>query len=260
VRISHRSHRAVFLGASLLLFALAAPGRAQYSLAAPHRGIGVSVWRQDLSGELGGTDAGFQGQATLAEQGDSSFGLQANLGRWELGFTSLSHRTTAQVQATFRYDGQVYNAGDSLRLKHEVNMFDAFRRFPLSTSDSSSVFALAGVKVLGFESRVRGTQNQAEASLDETVPVPMLGLAFRAGPRDGVHLFGGVRAIRLGVGDVDAGMFDASLGLAYQPGDALRLALGYRDYSLDVEVRGGSDSGRLDLGNDGLFFEAGLRF
>lgn len=240
--------------------ALAPNAQAQYSIAAPHKGVALQIWNQDLTGSLGGTDAGFTGTATINKDSDTSVGLNANIGKWELGYIKLDNNATGNVTGTFRFDGQVYAAGDTLTLQHEVGMFDVFRRWTFASSDEASVHGIFGFKVMDLKSEIRGVANPLQASLDETVPVPMIGAAGRFGPKDGIHGFGGFRVIDLGVSDVDAKLFDWSLGVAYQPTDKVRVALGYRSFNLDVEVTDLGDSGRIDLENKGLFFEAGFQF
>jgi long-subunit fatty acid transport protein len=253
------SRRKQFALATTLL-ALAGAAHAQYSIAAPHRGAAVNLWFQDLGGSVGGVDAGFQGTATVVDDSSTAVGVNGNVGKWEIGYTSMSNDTQGNVQATFRFDNQVYTAGDTLRIKHDVSMFDVFRRFTVASTDQSTVHALFGFKVLDLDSEVRGTTNPLNATLDETVPVPMIGFGARMGPKDSVHGFAGLRWIQLGAGDVDAGFLDWSLGAAYQPTDRLRVALGYRQFDLDVEVKDLGDSGEVELDNAGLFFEAGVQF
>jgi hypothetical protein len=240
--------------------ALAPSAQAQYSIAAPHKGVSLQVWNQDLTGSLGGTDAGFTGTATISKSSDTSVGVDANLGKWELGYISLDQSTTASVIGTFKFDGQTYAAGDTLSLNHKVGMFDIFHRWTLASSDESTVHATFGFKVLDLKSEIRGVANPIQASLDETVPVPMVGLAGRFGPKNGVHGFGGFRIIDLGVSDVDVKLVDWSVGVAYQPTDRVRIAAGYRSFTMDIEITDLGDSGKIDLENKGLFFQAGIQF
>lgn len=242
------------------MMALVGAAHAQYSIAAPNAGVGVNAWFQDMGGSVGGVDAGFQGTAQVQDDSSTALGLNGNFGKWEIGYTSTSNDTTANVQQTFRFDNQVYTAGDTLRIEHDVSMFDVFRRFTLASTEQATFHALFGFKVLDLDSEVRGTVNPFQASLDETVPVPMIGFGARVGPRDSVHGFAGLRWIQIGAGDVDAGFLDYSLGAAYQPTDRLRVALGYRRFDLDVEVTSLGDSGQIELDNSGLFFEAGVEF
>lgn len=253
-------HRSFLLAAALGVAALAAPARAQYSIAAPHRGAALNLWFQDLDGTVRGVDAGFQGSATVAKDSSTSVGVNGNFGKWELGFADLSNDTTAQVRSTFRFDNQVYTAGDTLQVSHDVKMFDVFRRFTFASSDASTVHGLFGFKVMNLSSTIRGSVNPLSADLDETVPIPMIGFGARIGPKDSVHGFAGLRWMSIGVGDVDASFLDYSLGAAYQPTENLRLALGYRNFNLDVEVTDLGNSGQVDFDNGGLFFEAGVQF
>lgn len=245
------------LGAAALCVGAAS---AQYSIAAPHRGVGVQVWFEDLEGEVGGRDPGFSGSADIQADGAAVAGLTGNLGRLELGFMTMDHDTQAPVRSTFRFDGQTYNAGDTLVLDQRVTMFDIFKRRTFASSDASTVHALYGLKVLGFESKVRGTVNPTTADLDETVPLPMIGMAARVGPKDSIHGFAGFRLMSLGIGDVDAKILDWSIGAAYQPTPRIRAAVGYRSFTLDVDVEDGARSGRLDIDHTGPFVEVGIQF
>lgn len=243
------------------VLAFATQAQAQYSIASPHRGVDVNLWNQELSGSVGGTVTGLNGSASVNPDKDSSFGVSGNLGKWELAFNSLDNNTSATVNATFRFDGNTYLAGDTLTIKHEVKMFDVFRRWTLGSSENGQAHAVFGFKVLDFDSQVTSrTIAGLSGKLDETVPVPMIGVGGTFGPRDGIHGFAGFRLIDLGVSDVEAKLFDYSLGVAYQPNEQTRIALGYRSFNMDIEITDVGDSGRIDLENEGLFFSVGMKF
>lgn len=245
-----------------LALTAAGAARAQFSVANPHAGVSLYVWNQDLSGTIGGTTGGANGSGTLQEDGDSTVGLTLNWGKWELGYTRLDNTATGTVNSTFTFDGQTYTAGQTFRLEEEIGMFDLFRRFTLASTESTTVHAMFGFKVLDLKMDARTTSGPAvRGTLDETAPLPMIGIAGRFGPRTGLAGFAGIRYFGLEVGDVDASVGDISLGLDYRSDAGFHAALGWRSFEIDAKFNEGNvDSGKVDLENDGLFFEVGMKF
>jgi len=257
-----RTNQRVALAAVLALGILPA-ARAQFSIANPERGVSLYAWSEDLAGSIGGASGGVAGTGAIAEDGETVVGITGNLGKWELGFAQLDHTTTGLATTTFSFDGTTYTAGDTFRLQHDVSQFDVFRRFTLVGNDSTNVFVLGGFKVLGIESNLRGTSGGSTgltADVDETVPLPMLGLAGRFGPKQGLQFFGGVRFFSLEIDDNEAEVLEGNVGVAYRR-NKLHGAVGYRTFELDVDIEKGSPtSASLDLENSGIYFEVGLGF
>ncbi len=249
-----------------LLFALSTSvpsASAQFAVANSERGAAAFVWSQELSGSIGGTTGGTAGSGSLTGDSDSSFGVAGNFGRWEFGFVSMENESTGTVQSTFTFDGATYTAGSTFQVSQDIAMVDLFRRFTLgSAMGNANVHALFGLKFLDMDVDARSlTGPPAQGNVDGSIPLPMLGLAARFGPKSGIQGFASAKFFKLAISDVDASVTDLNLGVAYRIPGGFHAALGWRKFELDADFdEGKATSGSVDLENDGLYFEVGLKF
>jgi hypothetical protein len=249
---------------------LAAAASAQYPVASSENTASLYLWNQDFSGSIGGRggtvlapaggdiDAGFQ------EDSASSVGLSANLRQWEIGFLNLENESTGLVTSSFTFDGSTYTAGESFRISQSIQMFDLFRRHALVRDDMATIRWMFGFKILDvdLDARTAGlVAPAAQGNVSETVPLPMLGLSARFGQDRGVFSFASVKYFDLEVSDVSATITDLQLGVGYQFERDWRVNLGWRSYEFEASIdESANDQANLNLENEGVFFEVGLRF
>lgn len=255
VKVTH------ILAAAVLGAGLGSAVHAQFSQANSERGVSLFVWSEELSGDVGGRNGAISGQGRINDDKNTAVGIAGNFGKWELAYTKLDHDTTGSVNTTFTFDGRTFTAGDTFRLRHDVSMFDIFRRHTFVSNPQTTISGLFGFKVLGIDSNLQGTSGAStgiNSSLDETVPLPMIGVVGRFGPRQGLQGFAGLRYFNLDVSDNEAEVLELNVGVAYRRSN-FHGAVGYRSFGLDVESDAGqTTSASIDLENEGIYFQFGV--
>ena len=233
----------------------------------PTLDVGVHYGEYSLDGGLGFGSGGISGTTPLRRIGlgdDSPVGASATVG---LGSTMLlfsattpSFKGSGTFDANIDIGGVTINQGADVTSELNIGMYQGLLLFEIIPGSTVDLAIGLGVNMLDLSGSF--TENEGEQkklSLDQAIPIPVL--ATRAGVE---------------LGPVGLSALVTWMGVSYEGSDldALDLDLraqmdifgpmigyaGYRNTSLDIFYKDGSDFGDFDVSISGFYIGTGVSF
>jgi len=233
--------------------------------------IMIYTWDQELSGSAHGRDSGTNARAsgTLRDDDNRETGFRFYTKlfgkKFEIGYFTMDNVTTIDADVNFSFEGTDFDVSQDIFFQMDAKVFEFFPRFNLFNKDGSSLDFIFGVKVFDLSAKVTGTDLLAatvQEELDETVPVPQVGLHVRVGElKKGLRFEGTFKTLDLEVSGVDVKMTDLQAFMAYRTGQDFDVVLGYRKISNRfIKDEGTADEAGVDIDNAGLFIGGKFNF
>lgn len=225
----------------------------------------VRYWRPTLESEIVASSAGLAGTVVdpvgtlgVDEQQNALEG-RAGLtffGRHKLriGYLPLSFNGDRTITQTFTFQGQTFTANDRVITDLDVKILRAGYEFDFFKSAVGYLGLLLEVHYFDGEARLRDITSGLDERVDFRVPVPVIGLGFRAYP---VTRILSVGAELVGVYAGSKGHYlDGEASITLSPWPFVELSAGYR--VIDLEGEEGDDT--IDLFLHGPFASFTVRF
>jgi len=232
----------------------------------PTLDVGVHYGEYSLDGGLGFGSGGISGTTPLRRIGlgdDSPVGASATVG---LGSTMLlfsattpSFKGSGTFDANIDIGGVTINQGADVTSELNIGMYQGLLLFEIIPGSTVDLAIGLGVNMLDLSGSFTEDGTQTKLSLDQAIPIPVL--ATRAGVE---------------LGPVGLSALVTWMGVSYEGSDldALDLDLraqmdifgpmigyaGYRNTSLDIFYKDGSDFGNFDVSISGFYIGTGVSF
>ncbi len=220
--------------------------------------VGLSGDIQTTSGALQGsfdTDAIGQDDAVLG----GMFEVRAGLAPLELGLSGFEYSQTGRGTYTGSFLGQ--NFTGAVRSDFEITNFQATLGLDVVNTEVVRVGALLGLDYLSVDLQLDDTSGLTSARLDESLPVPVLGLRADASLGEDWRVGGQIAGLAVNVNDFDVTFLDGQAGVHWEVFDHGEVFLGWR--LLDLDFKGPLDSTTdADVGVrlSGPFLGVGIAF
>ncbi|MCI0370867.1 MAG: hypothetical protein L0214_05685 [candidate division NC10 bacterium] len=175
--------------------------------------------------------------------------------KFRIGYLPLSFDGDRTISQTFTFQGQTFTAGDRVITDLDVKILRAGYEFDFFKTPLGFLGILFEVHYFDGEARLRDITSGLDEKVDFRVPVPVVGLAFRAYPT--ITRIVSVGAELVGVYAGSRGHYvDGEASVTFSPWPFVELKGGYR--VIDLEGEEGDD--KLDLFLHGPFAALTLRF
>jgi hypothetical protein len=181
-------------------------------------------------------DVGFD--AALAAEGRA--GLRLGRHRFQ-GAGAIFDHEAERSESGFELGGSAFGAEATFRNK--LRWAEAEYGLALLDDDRLRLEVLAGVRLVRYEGEAEGRLEvggvevaSGREEVDETGPVPHLGVAFEARPVDRLVLRGYGKGLVLGVGDDEGEELDVEATVGVRVGSAVELGAGGRYLKLFVSI------------------------
>lgn len=246
-----------FLVTGLFLFAPVAPaaalpfvevwGEARYWRPTLESAIvaGVAGTSVDPVSDLGVDEEQnvFEGRAGLTFLGRHKF---------RIGYLPLSFDGDRTITRSFTFQGQTFNVSDRVITDLDVKILRGGYEFDFFKTPVGYLGILLEVHYFDGEARLRSSTE--DERVDFQVPIPVIGLAFRAYPITRILTVG---AEVVGITAGDKGHYlDGEMSITLSPWPFVELTAGYR--VIDLEGEEGND--KIDLFLHGPFASFTVRF
>lgn len=247
---------------ALFLFAPAAPAAALPFIEVWGE---VRYWRPTLESEVAGSTAGLQGTTVDAvdtlglDEEQNVFEGRAGIGflgrhKLRLGYLPLSFDGDRTITQTFTFEGQTFTANDRVITDLDVKILRLGYEYDFFRTAVGYLGFLLEVHYFEGEARLRDVTAGFDRTVDFNVPVPVIGLAFRAYPITRIISVG---AELVGVSAGSKGHYlDGEASITLSPWPFVELTAGYRAIDLEFE----DDDDRIDLFLHGPFAMFTVRF
>lgn len=225
----------------------------------------VRYWRPTLESEIVASSAGLTGTVvdpvdTLGvDQEQNAFEARAGLtffGRhkFRIGYLPLSFDGDRTLTQTINFQGQTYSAGFRVLTNLDVKILRAGYEFDFFKSAVGYLGVLIEVHYFDGEARIRRDTGSPDERADFRVPVPVIGLGFRAYPITRIISVG---AELVGIYAGDKGHYlDGEASITFSPWPFVEFTGGYR--VIDLQGEDGDDT--IDLFLHGPFASFTVRF
>lgn len=232
------------LAAALLCFSLAPLAQAADVTPGVDIYAGGYGWDAQLSGTFASTDPALTNEDDIDVEDDLGFGDNRNnifyigiehavplLPNIRLRSADISDSSTAQVDRTFRYEGNLYTAGDTVDSRYQLDYTEAtFYYSPLETGARIDIGLTARQFDAEFEVESRNTGQRGFVAAEATLPMLHLGVSANL-PLTGVYVEGALDAVSYDGNSLT----DARAAVGWRSDFALGLELGYQQLNLTLD-------------------------
>jgi hypothetical protein len=222
-------------------------------------------WRPTLESEIVASTAALQGTTVdpVSDLGldEEQNAFEGRVGltlfrrhKLRIGYLPLSFEGDRTITGSINYDGVTFTAGTRVLTDLDVKILRAGYGFDFFKTPVASLGILFEVHYFDGEARLRSSTGTPDETVEFQLPVPVLGLAFRAYP---ITRILSVQAEVVGVSLGSRGHYvDGEASLTFSPWPFVELTGGYR--LIDLHGEDGDDE--LDLRLHGPFAALTLRF
>ncbi len=179
-------------------------------------------------------------------------------------------RALASRDITIRDD--VYQAGAELSSKLSYQAYGLDYRYWLWIGDQASFGIGAGLQAYSFELKLNGTaqitgpngggsaQANVSTKASTDIPDPSIGLAYRYQATDWARFVADGGAFKANVGNVDATLYNARVGMEFYPWHNFGVVTQYSYNKINAELSKDNFNGKADFKFSGFQLLARLRF
>jgi hypothetical protein len=222
-------------------------------------------WRPTLESEIVATAAGLQGDRidpvdTLGvDEEQNVFEGRAGLtflGRHKLrlGYLPLSFDGDRVLSQDINFQGQTFTASTRVITDLDVKILRAGYEFDFFKTPVGYLGVLLEVHYFDGEARLRDSAGGTDETVDFRVPIPVIGLTFRAYPITRILTVG---AEVVGIAAGDKGHYlDGEVSVTLSPWPFVELTGGYRV----IDLHGEEGDDEIDLRLHGPFASLTIRF
>ena len=232
----------------------------------PTLDVGVHYGEYSLDGGLGFGSGGISGTTPLRRIGlgdDSPVGASATVG---LGSTMLlfsattpSFKGSGTFDANIDIGGVTINQGADVTSELNIGMYQGLLLFEIIPGSTVDLAIGLGVNMLDLSGSFTEDGTQTKLSLDQAIPIPVL--ATRAGVELGpVGLSALVTWMGVSYDGSDLDALDLDLRAQMDIFGPMIGYAGYRNTSLDIFYKDGSDFGDFDVSISGFYIGTGVSF
>ncbi len=232
----------------------------------PTLDVGVHYGEYSLDGGLGFGSGGISGTTPLRRIGlgdDSPVGASATVG---LGSTMLlfsattpSFKGSGTFDANIDIGGVTINQGADVTSELNIGMYQGLLLFEIIPGSTVDLAIGLGVNMLDLSGSFTEDGTQTKLSLDQAIPIPVL--ATRAGVELGpVGLSALVTWMGVSYDGSDLDALDLDLRAQMDLFGPMIGYAGYRNTSLDIFYKDGSDFGDFDVSISGFYIGTGVSF
>lgn len=174
--------------------------------------------------------------------------------KFRIGYLPLSFDGDRNIPRTFTFEGQTFTANDRVITDLDVKILRAGYEFDVFRSPVGYLGLLLEVHYFDGKAHLRDVTAGQERTVEFRVPVPVIGLGFRAYPITRI-ISVGAELVGIYVGD-KGHYLDGEMSITLSPWPFVELTAGYR--VIDLEGEEGDDS--IDLFLHGPFASFTVRF
>ncbi|MGH7362300.1 MAG: hypothetical protein ACREJ7_07335 [Candidatus Methylomirabilales bacterium] len=222
-------------------------------------------WRPTLESEIVATAAGLQGTRVDAvdtlgvDEEQNVFEGRAGLtffGRhkFRIGYLPLSFEGDRTITQDFNFGGVTFTASERVLTDLDVKILRGGYEFDFFKTPVGYLGILLEVHYFDGEAHLRTVSTGKDETVDFRVPIPVIGLAFRAYPITRI-LSVGAEVVGITAGD-KGHYLDGEMSITLSPWPFVELTAGYR--VIDLEGEEGDD--KIDLFLHGPFASFTVRF
>jgi hypothetical protein len=182
----------------------------------------------------------------------------------------VSNSRTLARDITIR--GNTYTAGASLSSKFEYDSYGVGYRYWAWIGDEAAFGLNVGLQAYSFDLKLRGTVSvespgggastvdDFETKASTSIPDPYIGVSYRYQMIDWARFVADAGAFKANVGDVDATLYNARLGIEFYPWQNFGIVTQYSYNKIDADISKGSFDGNATFRFSGAQVLARLRF
>jgi hypothetical protein len=243
--------------------ALTAPAYAQNGR---HGEVSVLFWQPDpdivlssstIRSATGEADVDFVDTFGIEEDGFPE--IRARLGgshKFRFSYVPVKYDAEATITRTITVRGQTLAVGAPATTEVKWDLLHFGYEWDFLSREQGYVGVFGELKYQRLDASVDSPLLREAATLDQNVPVPTIGVAFRGHPVPMIGIGGEFGGLKMSGDDFEASLFDFDVNGFVQFGDWIGVQGGYRAVTIDFDA----DDEAGDLKLKGPYIGAILRF
>ncbi len=249
-----------------------------------HASVSVGIFSNDFSASMrvdgqtkrSGTSLDFS--RDLGQGGTQSLPFISGTWRpwdrheFELSYFHDSNDSSRTLNRSIVFNNQTLTVGSTLGSKFTLDAANLTYRYWIWIGDKGAFALSAGLQTYSFDLRLTGTASVAgpaggaatsrevssKASTD--LPDPSIGVAYRYQMADWARLIADAGAFKANIGDVDAKLYNARIGVEFYPWEHWGVVTQYAYNEIKADVDGSHFSGRTNFKFNGFQLLIKARF
>lgn len=274
----------VFVLSTCILACASGAALAQEHAMLDNASISVGIFSNDLSasmrvdGRTKRSGTSFDFGRDLGQGGTKSLPYIAATWRpwerheFELSYFHDSNDRSRTLSRPIVFNDQTLLLGSSLRSKFTLDAANLTYRYWIWIGDNAAFGLSAGLQTYSFDLRLTGTvtatgpaggvgaSRTASSKASTDLPDPSIGVAYRLQMASWARLIADAGAFKATIGDVDAKLYNARVGVEFYPWEHWGVVTQYAYNKIKADVDGSRFSGRTDFRFSGFQLLIKARF